>query len=131
VLAGLLLVVDVEVWAIPAPLSRQKANTNRSAWAIRRFIVPPSQAVVFDRYSGIDAALAISISHHINGEHVGGNAIVDVVGFVVAHHVVKGSLHDVLELLVNHGFLPKVALTVLNPFEVRGGDASCIGQNVC
>ena len=34
------------------------------------------------------------------------------------------------KLLVDHRFLPEVALAVLHPLEVGGGDAAGVGQNV-
>src|SRR5581483_5457698 len=63
-------------------------------------------------------------------QHVSRDAVVHVVGLGVAHHVLEGRAHDVLQLLVYHRLLPEVALPVLDPLEVAGGHAPGIGQNV-
>ena len=43
---------------------------------------------------------------------------------------VSAGLHDSVELLVHHRFLPEVALAVLHPFEIGSGDPAGIGKNV-
>src|SRR6476646_3705161 len=78
----------------------------------------------------IDAALTNRVSHTIDGQHVGGDSVVDVVRLGVADDIFKRRLHDGVELLVHHRFLPEVSLAVLHPLEIRGGDAARIGQNV-
>src|SRR5579864_3400105 len=79
---------------------------------------------------GVNAALADGVGDAINSQHISGNAVIDVVGLGVLHHRLEGLAHDVLQLLVDHGLLPEVALAVLHPLEVRGGDAAGVGQNV-
>src|SRR5690349_2972873 len=79
---------------------------------------------------GVNAALADGVGHAINSQHISGNAVIDGVGLGVFHHRLERLAHDVLQLLVDHGLLPEVSLAVLHPFEVGGGDAAGVGQNV-
>ncbi len=78
----------------------------------------------------VDAALLDGERHAVDGQHVGGDAVVDVVGLGVADHVVEAVAQDGLQLLVDDGFFPEIALAVLYPLEVAGGDAAGVGQNV-
>ena len=78
----------------------------------------------------VDAALLDGEGDAVDGEHVGGDAVVDVVGLGVADHVVEAVAQDGFELLVDDGFFPEVALAVLHPLEVAGGDAAGVGQDV-
>jgi hypothetical protein len=52
------------------------------------------------------------------------------VGAGVGDYVVEAFGHDVVEALVDLGFGPEVAHAVLDPFEVAGGDAAGVGEDV-
>ena len=80
--------------------------------------------------SGVDAALLGGVGHAVDGEHVGGDAVVDVVGDGVLEDVVEAVDHDAVEALVDFFFGPEVAHAVLHPLEVAGGDAAGVGQDV-
>ncbi len=66
----------------------------------------------------------------IDGQHVGRDAVVDVVGFRVSNDVVEALGQDGVQLLVDDSFLPEITLTILHPFEVGGGDSSGVGEDV-
>ena len=83
-----------------------------------------------DQVLGVNAALLDCEGYPVDGQHVGRNAIVDVVGFGVADYIVEAIPEDGFKLLVDDGFLPKVTLAVLNPLKVAGGDSAGIGENV-
>ena len=78
----------------------------------------------------VDPALLDGESHAINRQHVGGDAVVHVVGLGVAHHVLEAVAQDRFQLLVHDRFLPEVSLAVLHPLKVAGGYAAGIGQDV-
>src|SRR5258707_4645532 len=80
--------------------------------------------------SGVDAALFSGVGYAVDGEHVGCDAVVDVVSAGVGDYVVEAFGHDVVEALVDLGLGPEVAHTVLDPLEVAGGDAASIGEDV-
>src|SRR5215469_5237449 len=79
---------------------------------------------------GVNTPLANGVGHTIDRKHVSCDAIVNVMSFGVTDDVVERRLHNGLELLVDHGFLPEVSLTVLHPLEVGSCDAAGVGQNV-
>src|SRR5260370_23386611 len=79
---------------------------------------------------GVDAALLGGVSYAVDGEHVGCDAVVDVVGAGVGDDVVEAFGHDVVETLINLSLGPEVAHAVLDPLEVAGGDAAGVGENV-
>src|SRR5690348_15962766 len=66
----------------------------------------------------------------VDSQHVGGNAIVDVVFLAVMDHVIERCDLDVLESFVHHAFGPEISLPVLHPFKVGDGDAAGVHQNV-
>jgi hypothetical protein len=70
------------------------------------------------------------IGYAVDGEHVGRDAVVDVVGAGVSDDVVEALGHDVVEALVDFGLGPEVAHAVLDPLEVAGGDAAGVGEDV-
>src|SRR5271168_614728 len=80
--------------------------------------------------SGIDAALFGGVGYAVDGEHVGGDAVVDVVSGGVGDNVVEALGHDVVETLVDLGLGPEVAHAVLHPLEVAGRDAAGVGKDV-
>src|SRR6202789_3324537 len=78
----------------------------------------------------VDAALFGGVGHAVDGQHVGGDAVVDVVGDGELEDVVEAVDHDAIEALVDFFFGPEVAHAVLYPLEVAGGDASGGGEDV-
>src|SRR5713226_4818005 len=78
----------------------------------------------------VNSALANGVGHAVNRQHISRDPVVDAVGFGIADHIPEGHLHDVLELLVDHGFLPEISLAVLHPLEVGGRDTAGITQDV-
>src|SRR5260370_20946434 len=80
--------------------------------------------------SGVDAALLGGVGYAVDGQHVGCDAVVDVVGGGVGYDVAEAFGHDVVETLVDLGLGPEVAHAVLDPLEVAGGDAAGVGENV-
>src|SRR5450755_3397874 len=78
----------------------------------------------------VNATLLYGESHPVDGQHIGGNAIVDRVRLSVANHIAEAFRQDALQLLVDHSFLPEIALAILHPFKVGGRDTTGIGQNV-
>jgi len=79
---------------------------------------------------GVDAALFGGVGYAVDGQHVGGDAIVDIVGLGVGDYVAEALGHDIVEALVDFGLGPEVAHAILDPLEVAGGDAAGIGQDV-
>src|SRR5712691_5712204 len=97
-------------------------DANLASEFLRTVIIGPS--------SGVNAALTNCIRHTIDGQHVCRDAVVDVVSFGVADHILKRGSHDGFQLLVDDGFFPEIALAVLDPFEVGRRDAAGVGENV-
>src|SRR5882757_10577886 len=84
----------------------------------------------FGTASGVDAALFGGVGYAVDGQHIGCDAVVDVVGAGVGDDVVEAFGHDVVEALVDLGLGPEVAHAVLNPLEITGGDAAGVGEDV-
>src|ERR1700754_3382484 len=82
------------------------------------------------RMLGVDATLFGGVGYAVDGEHVGGDAVVDVVRTGVSDDVVKALGHDAVKTLVDFGFGPEVAHAVLDPLEVAGGDTTGVGEDV-
>ena len=80
--------------------------------------------------SGVDAALFGGVGYAVDGEHVGCDAVVYVVGLGIVDYVAEALGHDVVEALVDFGLGPEVAHAILDPLEVAGGDASGVGEDV-
>src|ERR1035438_7361056 len=110
-----------------APLLVTPITGNRGGMGIHS--IPP-RLHCSAQPSGVDAPLLDGIGHAVDGQHIGGNAVVYVVGLGVAHHIFEAVAEDGLQLLVDDGFLPEVALPVLHPFEVTGSNSAGVGQNV-
>ena len=51
-------------------------------------------------------------------------------GFGVADYVLESVLHDVFQLLIDHGFFPEIPLPVLHPLEVGGCYTTGIAKNI-
>src|ERR1700761_7965871 len=80
--------------------------------------------------SGVDSALLDRESHAVYSKHVGGDAIVHVVRFGIPDHIVKALGENAVKLLVDDGFLPEVALSILHPLKVGSSNPAGIGQDV-
>src|SRR5262249_46679884 len=111
------------------PLTSESAKTRTAICAIN-FRSTAFMEISFRKDLCVNSALADRVRHAVDREHVGGDSVVDPVGVCVTDHVVKRRLHNRLQLLVHHGFLPEVSLTVLDPFEIRGGHATGVGENI-
>ena len=68
--------------------------------------------------------------HTIDGEHVRGNAVVDVMFLAVLDHAIECRDLNLPQLFVHIVFQPEIALPVLNPLEVGDGHTTGVGQNV-
>src|ERR1035441_290727 len=93
-----------------------------SLW-FKRFS-PPAQN------SRVDSSQADSVGHAIEGQHVGRDAVVDVVLFGVLNHRVETLVHDLLQAAVHQLFVPEETLAILHPLEIGDGDAAGVGQDV-
>jgi len=78
----------------------------------------------------VNAALADGDSHPINGQHIGSNAVVDVVGLGIADHILEAVAQDGLQLLVDDGFFPEISLAILHPLKITGCHAAGVGQYI-
>src|SRR5207302_1808100 len=79
---------------------------------------------------GVNPAKFQREAHAVDGQHVGSNAVIDPMGFGIAHYFIEAVLHDVLQAFVDFAFAPKEALAILYPLEVADGDAASVAQNV-
>jgi len=79
---------------------------------------------------GVDAALLGGVGYAVDGEHVGGDAVVYAVVLGVGDDVVEAFGHDVVEALVDLGLGPEVAHAILDPLEVAGGNTAGVGEDV-
>ena len=91
--------------------------------------LPLSLALV-PTVSGVDATLFGGVSYAVDGQHVGGDAVVDAVGSGVVDDVVEALGHDVVQTLVDFSLCPEVAHAILNPLEVAGSNATGVGEDV-
>ena len=66
----------------------------------------------------IDAPLLDGVGYAVDGQHVGGDAVVDGMGFSVADYVFKTVGQDGFKLLIDGVFLPEITLAILDPFKV-------------
>ena len=82
------------------------------------------------RKSRVNPAKLQSHCHAVNGQHIGGNAVVDVVEFGIANDLVESALHDVQKTFVDFTLTPEESLAVLNPFEIADGNAAGVSKNV-
>src|ERR1700761_7960354 len=78
----------------------------------------------------VNSALLNRKSNPIDRQHVSRDAVVHVVSFGIANHIVETIPQDGLQLLVDDGLFPEVALAVLHPFKVTGRDSTGVGQDV-
>src|SRR5258708_35286911 len=78
----------------------------------------------------VNSTLTNGIGDAVDGQHVGRNPVVDVVGGGEANDVVEGADHDVGELFVDHRLFPEISLAVLDPFKIGRGDAAGAARDV-
>src|SRR5271165_3746004 len=78
----------------------------------------------YEKELRVDAALLDGERNAIDRQHIGGDAVVDVVGFGVTDHILEAVAQDGFKLLVDDGFFPEVALAILHPLEVAGRHAA-------
>src|SRR5450432_744521 len=80
--------------------------------------------------SGVDAPQFQSGGHPVNGQHVGGNAVIHMMGFGVAYHFIKCSIHYVIKSFVHFTLAPEKALAILDPFEVADRYSASVAENI-
>src|ERR1700722_3293403 len=78
----------------------------------------------------VDSPLANGVGDSVDSQHIGRDTIVHTVGLSITDDVAEGGNHNLLQLLVDHGLFPEIALAVLHPFEVGSCNAPGVGQNV-
>src|SRR5580692_2604122 len=66
----------------------------------------------------VDSPLANGVGDSVDSQHIGRDTIVHTVGLSIPNDVAEGGNHNLLQLLVDHGLFPEIALAVLHPFEV-------------
>src|ERR1035438_8842754 len=103
----------------PSSLSQMWAHFIRTAY--KRVSCTQSSDAHGREELRVNPALADCIRHSINGQHVRGDSVVNVVGLGIAYNVLECVLHDVFELLIHDRFLPEISLTILYPFEIGSG----------
>src|SRR5437764_4643057 len=79
---------------------------------------------------GINTAELECAGDPVNGQHIGGNAVVDFVQFRKAHHFIERVFHDVEKALVHFAFAPEETLAVLDPFEIADGNTAGVSKNI-
>ena len=99
----------------PRGAGGQLEPTGASGWKPRKI------------WLGIDSALADGVRHTVDGQHVRGDTVIHAMRFGVSDNVIEGRNHDFFQILVDHRFLPEVALAVLHPLEVRSSDTAGVG----
>src|ERR1019366_6826844 len=112
-----------------APGKTTRAEQARSLFRSRYCSTLTIRSAIHERLR-VDTTLFDGEGHTINGEHVGGDAVVHVVSLNIAHYIVKAVAEDGLQLLVDDGFLPEVSLAVLHPFKITSCNAASISQDV-
>ena len=132
--AGFALGWDAEAGGLTSTLSRAaimpvralKVNTGHKKQTPARIAGAYEQTI----FLCINSALLDGVGHSINRQHIGRNAVVNVMGLRVVHHIVKRGYHDALKLLIYQCFFPEVALAVLHPLKVGSGYATRVRQDV-
>src|SRR6266849_10386491 len=79
---------------------------------------------------GINTAELEGAGDPVDGQHIGRNAVVDLVYARKAHHFVEGIIHHVDEALIHLALPPEETLTVLHPFEIADGYATSGAKNI-
>src|SRR5260370_20752222 len=79
---------------------------------------------------GINTAELEGAGDPVDAQHIGGNAVVDLVQARKGHHLIEGIVDYVVEALVHFALPPEETLAVLHPFEIADGDATRIAENV-
>src|SRR5437762_6420691 len=79
---------------------------------------------------GINTAKLEGAGDPVDGQHIGGNAVIDFVDSRETDHFIESIIHHVEEALIHFAFPPEETLTVLDPFEIADGDAASVAENV-
>src|SRR6266851_7802070 len=79
---------------------------------------------------GINTAELEGAGDPVDGQHIGRNAVVDLVNTRKAHYFIEGIIHHVEEALIHLALPPEEALTVLHPFEIADGDAAGVAKDI-
>src|SRR6266576_5278386 len=79
---------------------------------------------------GINTAELEGAGDPVDGQHVGGNAVIHFVNSRKTRHFIEGIVHHVEEALVHFALPPEETLTILDPFEIADGDAASVAQDV-
>src|ERR1022692_1644076 len=79
---------------------------------------------------GVDASYSCRIGDALDRHQVGTESQRHLMAISLFAHLVEGLLQDLLEADVDLVFLPEQRLQVLNPFEVRHGHATGVGEDV-
>src|SRR6266849_7405151 len=79
---------------------------------------------------GINTAELEGAGDPVDGQHIGRNAIVNLVNAGKAHYFIEGIIHHVEEALIHLALPPEETLTVLHPFEIADGDAAGVAKNI-
>src|SRR6266851_7014948 len=79
---------------------------------------------------GINTAELEGAGDPVDGQHIGRNAVVDLVDTRKAHHFIEGIIHHVEEALIYLALPPAETLTVLHPFEIADGYAAGVAKNI-
>src|SRR5581483_558567 len=87
------------VTATPRAIARARSAENIS-FEIERIIYSSTIGPYPDL--SVNAALFDGVSHAIDGQHVGSNAIINIVQLSVAHNILERVHHDVFQLFVHH-----------------------------
>src|SRR5260370_32133310 len=79
---------------------------------------------------GINTAELEGAGDPVDGQHIGRNAVVDLVDTRKAHYFIECIIHHVEEALIHLALPPEETLTVLHPFEIADGDAAAVANNI-
>src|ERR1700676_2192761 len=79
---------------------------------------------------GVNSAKLQSAGYPVDGQHVGGNAVIDLMGLGVTDYFVESVFHHVKKPLVHFALAPEKALPVLYPLEITDRDSPCVPENI-
>src|SRR6266852_582793 len=79
---------------------------------------------------GINSAELEGAGDAVDGQHIGRNAIVDLVHLREAHYFIEGIVHDVEEALVYFALAPEETLAILDPLEITDRDSPGVAENI-
>src|SRR5713226_5859606 len=96
----------------------------------RRIVSPNAVRAITIARSGEDAPPLVRLGNPVDRDHVGGLAHVGLLCFAHLPDPVERAHHDALEFLVDLGLRPEELGEVLDPLEVRHGDAPAVREDV-